>query len=87
VILPAALLSHFQVQGKNIDHDTIYVPWGKADIFFPTDFQALGKVYRAAAEYVWGKGGKIETCHYHQVGMFSLSSSQPCAPLRSCWIS
>lgn len=63
-----------KVDGVNIDHDTLYVPWGKADIFFPTDFDALGRLYQAAAEHVWeGKGGgKIETAHFHQVGVASI---------------
>ena len=61
--------SSSQVDGINIDHDTLYVPWGKADIFFPTDFDALGRLYRAAADHVWDGqgGGKIKTAHYHQV--------------------
>lgn len=31
------------------DHDTLYVPWGSADIFFPTDFELLAALYRSAA--------------------------------------
>lgn len=50
---------HPQVGGVNIDHDTLYVPWGKADIFFPTDFDALCKLYRRAAQQVWGEGGWV----------------------------
>lgn len=30
-----------QAEGRNTDHDSILVPWGSADIFFPTDFDAL----------------------------------------------
>ncbi len=33
------------------------MPWGTADIFFPTDFDALCRLYKAAAEHVWGPGG------------------------------
>jgi hypothetical protein len=32
------------------DYSTVLVPWGKADIFFPTDFDGLGRLYQAAAE-------------------------------------
>lgn len=46
-----------QVGGRNIDHNTLFVPWGTADIFFPTDFDALCRLYKAAAEHVWGPGG------------------------------
>ena len=57
--------------GLNIDYPTILVPWGWADIFFPTDFEALGRVYQAAARQVWGEqeqvGVKVSTSHYRQV--------------------
>ncbi|KAG2497193.1 hypothetical protein HYH03_004782 [Edaphochlamys debaryana] len=43
-----------KVGGRNIDHDTLFVPWGSADIFFPTDFDALCALYKASAEHVWG---------------------------------
>ncbi|GIL75540.1 hypothetical protein Vretimale_15115 [Volvox reticuliferus] len=46
-----------KVGGRNIDHDTIFVPWGTADIFFPTDFDALCALYRATAHHVWGCEG------------------------------
>eukprot|EP00198_Chlamydomonas_reinhardtii_P004507 XP_001693843.1 predicted protein [Chlamydomonas reinhardtii] len=46
-----------KVGGRNIDHDSLFVPWGTADIFFPTDFDALASLYKAAAEHVWGPGG------------------------------
>lgn len=59
-----------KVGGSKVDHDTLYVPWGTADIFFPTDFEALGRIYRAASGYVWGKDLegfiKLRTSHYHQ---------------------
>ena len=62
-----------KVGGNKVDHDTIYVPWGTADIFFPTDFEALGRIYRAASESVWGSDAdregssiKLSTSHYHQ---------------------
>ncbi|GAX75066.1 hypothetical protein CEUSTIGMA_g2510.t1 [Chlamydomonas eustigma] len=57
-----------KVNGINKDHDTLYVPWGKADIFFPTDFEALGQLYRDAGQHVWRdqQGIKIETAHYQQ---------------------
>lgn len=35
----------------HVDHDTILVPWGTADIFFPTDFQQLNALYRHAADH------------------------------------
>lgn len=60
-----------KVGGRKVDHDTLFVPWGTADIFFPTDFDALGRIYRAAAESVWGAGRdpsmfKQSISHYHQ---------------------
>ena len=61
-----------KIGGRKVDHDTLYVPWGTADIFFPTDFEALGRIYRAAAGSVWGAGRdpardiKLSTSHYHQ---------------------
>eukprot|EP00798_Chlamydomonas_sp_ICE-L_P003189 gene3189-13203_t len=56
-----------KVGGENIDHPTIYVPWGKADIFFPTDFDALGRMYSKSAVEQWGEDtGKILTDHYVQ---------------------
>ncbi|PNG98991.1 hypothetical protein TSOC_015238, partial [Tetrabaena socialis] len=45
-----------KVGGRNIDHGTLLVPWGTADIFFPTDFDALCHLYSAAAKHVWGSG-------------------------------
>ena len=47
--LNAPLVSGRSAPGKPKDYDTLYVPWGSADIFFPTDFDALGRFYRAAA--------------------------------------
>ncbi|GIL64584.1 hypothetical protein Vafri_18474 [Volvox africanus] len=46
-----------KVGGRNLDHDTLFVPWGTADIFFPTDFDALCALYRSAAHHVWGREG------------------------------
>ncbi|GLI61912.1 hypothetical protein VaNZ11_004435 [Volvox africanus] len=46
-----------KVGGRNIDHDTLLIPWGTADIFFPTDFDALCALYRSAAHHVWGREG------------------------------
>ncbi|GFH18072.1 uncharacterized protein HaLaN_14813, partial [Haematococcus lacustris] len=59
-----------KVKGENVEHDTILVPWGTADIFFPTDFSALSRLYAAAAERVWGDksgvGGTVASQHYRQ---------------------
>ncbi len=35
--------------GGRRDHGSIFVPWGNADIFFPTDFDLLAWMYRQAA--------------------------------------
>ncbi|MEW5300862.1 MAG: hypothetical protein WDW36_003761 [Sanguina aurantia] len=58
-----------KVDGVNIDHKTIYVPWGKADIFFPTDFDALADMYGKVAGHIWGTGpelGKVSAEHFRQ---------------------
>lgn len=49
------------MDGINIDHKTIYVPWGKADIFFPTDFDALADMYGKTASHIWGSGKHRES--------------------------
>jgi hypothetical protein len=36
--------------GVTVDYDTVLVPWGTADIFFPTDFDSLASLYAAAAD-------------------------------------
>jgi hypothetical protein len=37
--------------GRSVqDYSTVLVPWGAADIFFPTDFDGLCQLYQAAAE-------------------------------------
>ncbi len=33
------------------DYGSLLVPWGAADIFFPTDFEALGRLYAASAAH------------------------------------
>ncbi|KDD76562.1 putative S-adenosyl-L-methionine-dependent methyltransferase [Helicosporidium sp. ATCC 50920] len=42
-------------RGKTLDHATYLLPPGTADIFFPTNFELLGKLYRQAAAR--GQGG------------------------------
>lgn len=43
-----------QVGGTTVDHGTYLVPRGTADIFFPTDFSLLCRLYRAAAAVAGG---------------------------------
>jgi hypothetical protein len=47
-MIQAALLC--QVDGSTVDHDTYLVKHGTADIFFPTDFQLIERLYRMAAD-------------------------------------
>lgn len=52
VVVPgrnAPLVSGRQGPGVTVDYDTVLVPWGEADIFFPTDFDGLSQLYAAAA--------------------------------------
>jgi hypothetical protein len=52
VVVPgrnAPLVSGRQGAGVTADYDTVLVPWGAADIFFPTDFDSLASLYAAAA--------------------------------------
>jgi hypothetical protein len=44
----APLVSSRSAPGQAVDHSTLYVPWGSADIFFPTDFDTLTALYREA---------------------------------------
>jgi hypothetical protein len=37
------------VGAKPVDHGTLLVPLGSADIFFPTDFDLLCRLYRESA--------------------------------------
>lgn len=48
VLLPGrnAPLVSGRAHGHHVDHDTLLVPWGTSDIFFPTDFDRLAKMYR-----------------------------------------
>jgi hypothetical protein len=53
VVVPgrnAPLVSGRKGAGVTVDYDTVLVPWGAADIFFPTDFDSLASLYKAAAE-------------------------------------
>ncbi|GFR52698.1 hypothetical protein Agub_g15325, partial [Astrephomene gubernaculifera] len=68
-----------KIGGRNIDHPSVLVPWGRADIFFPTDFDAMCKLYRAAAEYVWGPGGIANTTTASTSTASSVSSTAPAA--------
>jgi hypothetical protein len=56
----APLVSGRAGPGVPRDYDSILAPWGAADIFFPTDFEALGRMYVASAEAAAaaGKGGR-----------------------------
>jgi hypothetical protein len=45
----APLVSGRTMPGVGLDYDTAMVPWGSADIFFPTNFNDLGTLYHAAA--------------------------------------
>lgn len=48
-----------QVAGENIDHPSVTsIPWGTADIFFPTDFDMLASLYQWAGQHVWGEAGE-----------------------------
>ncbi|GBF96788.1 hypothetical protein Rsub_09644 [Raphidocelis subcapitata] len=60
VALPGAnapLVSGRAAPGVARDYKTVLVPWGAADIFFPTDFEALGRLYAAAAASGGDGGG------------------------------
>lgn len=48
----APLVSSRTSQGQAQDHDTVFVPWGSADIFFPTDFDVLATLYKQSAMHV-----------------------------------
>jgi hypothetical protein len=53
VVVPgrnAPLVSGREGAGVTVDFDTVLVPWGAADIFFPTDFDGLASLYAAAAD-------------------------------------
>ena len=45
----APLVSGREAGGVIKDYSSVLVPWGCADIFFPTDFDDLGHMYEAAA--------------------------------------
>jgi hypothetical protein len=45
----APLVSGRDAPGVVRDYDSVLVPWGAADIFFPTDFDGLCRLYWAAA--------------------------------------
>jgi hypothetical protein len=46
--LNAPLVSGRRAPGRPQDYDTLMVPWGAADIFFPTDFDMLERLYMSA---------------------------------------
>lgn len=52
----APLVSSRPAPGRVQDHSTLYVPWGSADIFFPTDFQQLAALYMEAGGRAAGGG-------------------------------
>lgn len=41
---------YMQEQGKNVDHDSLLVPTGSADIFFPTDFEATKQLWMSCQD-------------------------------------
>jgi flagellar motility protein MotE (MotC chaperone) len=45
----APLVSGRPAPGITADQGTVLVPWGSADIFFPTDFDGLASLYRESA--------------------------------------
>ena len=53
--------------GNTIDYDTYLTQCGKADIFFPTDFDAAAKLYSSAAAA--GSSRRI-ACGVHDVSDF-----------------
>jgi len=56
----APLVSGRGLGGEVQDYSSVLVPWGSADIFFPTDFDGLSALYAAAAATVGrgqGEGG------------------------------
>jgi len=59
--------------GSTIDHATYLVPKGSADIFFPTDFEALSRLYTMAAASSDGSApassGAVAS-EYHNVADF-----------------
>jgi hypothetical protein len=46
----APLVSGRGEGGSVQDYSSVLVPWGTADIFFPTDFDGLSQLYTAAAQ-------------------------------------
>jgi hypothetical protein len=46
--LNAPLVSGRRAPGQPKDYNTLMVPWGAADIFFPTDFDMLERLYKLA---------------------------------------
>mmetsp|Transcript_3237 Transcript_3237/g.8191 ORF Transcript_3237/g.8191 Transcript_3237/m.8191 type:complete len:456 (+) Transcript_3237:178-1545(+) len=68
----APLVSNTQ-GGSTIDHATYLVPKGSADIFFPTDFEALSRLYTMAAASSDGSApassGAVAS-EYHNVADF-----------------
>lgn len=60
----APLVSGRSADKCSVDYDTVLVPWGSADIFFPTDFDDLQKLYKAAVAEAQA-GQQVEQQQFH----------------------
>jgi hypothetical protein len=70
----APLVSGREAGGVIKDYSSVLVPWGCADIFFPTNFDDLGHLYEAAAGAA-AAGAKQQQQQQQQQGHVSSSHS------------